>query len=130
MSVMQEAPVARWRIIGFYVLFAALPVATAAVAIGVAADAPRWSLAAALCAATVGALVAITLGRLPADMMLPPWAFTVGIAGACFLVSALDVSDTVAAVALGFAAGLLGVICVSLILRRKNNPESFRRQAS
>jgi hypothetical protein len=127
---MQEAPVARWRIVGFYVLFAALPVATAAAAIALAARAPRWSLVAALPAAGLGAVVGVALGRLPTDMAPPPWVFTVGIAAACFLTSALHVSDAVAAAALAFAAGLLGVICVSLILRRVQHPETFRGRAS
>jgi hypothetical protein len=127
---MQEAPVARWRIVGFYVLFAALPIATAAAAIALAVSAPRWSLAAVLGAAGLGALVGVALDRLPTDMALPPWVFTVGIAAACFLTSALHVSDAVAAVALAFAAGLLGVLCVSLIMRRLHHPESFRGQAS
>jgi uncharacterized membrane protein YdcZ (DUF606 family) len=128
---MQDITVARWRIVGFYILFAALPIATAAAAIAVAVDAPRWSLAAAICAAALGGLVGIAVGRLPPDATLPPWAFTAGLAGACFVTTALSsVADDVAAVVRGFAAGLLAVTSSSLIVRRKRHPETFHRQAS
>jgi NhaP-type Na+/H+ or K+/H+ antiporter len=127
---MQNAPVARWRITGFYVLFAALPVAVAAAAIAFAAEAPRWSFAAALGSAALGAFVGLAIVRIPSDTALPPWVFTAGITAACFLASSLHVSDAVAAVVLGFAAGVLGVASASLIERRKHHPESFRGQAS
>jgi hypothetical protein len=123
---MSEDPIARWRLIGFDVVFVTLPLALVAGLAALAIGAPGWSLAAGVGAGTVGAHVGLRLIRLPEESRVPSWAGTVGIGIAC--VSGLflgHVSNRISIVPGAFLTVMVVVISVSLLVRRRRHPESF-----
>jgi hypothetical protein len=124
---MSEHPIARWRLIGFDAVFVTLPLALIAGVTALAIGAPRWSLAAAIGAGIVGALVGLRLIRLPAESRAPAWAGTVGIGVACLSGPFLNpFPNRITVIPGAFLTVMLAVISASLLVRRRRHPESFR----
>ena len=123
---MSSRPVAPWRVVGFDVVFVVLPVACVAVVAVLATNVPRWSWVSALGAAAIGALVGLRLTRAPKDSTVPGWVFTAALGAACFLVPLLSsLRDSITIVPFAFGTGLIAVISISLLVRRRRDPESF-----
>jgi hypothetical protein len=108
-------PVTKWRIVGFYAIFACLGAAAAALVVGLLAtnDHPATHIAVP---AALGLLVGCALMLVPANVKAPSWAFTVGLAVTAFAGPFLHGSFGDGF--LSFIAGAIVVLSPYLLVRR------------
>lgn len=115
-------PVAKWRILGFYAIFACLGAGAAALVVVLLAtdDHPATQVAAP---AALGVLLGSALMSVPASVKAPSWVVTIGLAVTAFAGPVLPGSFGDAA--LSFSAGAMVVLSPYLLLKR----DRFARHA-
>jgi hypothetical protein len=123
----REHAIPHWRVVGFAVVFIALPLGFTAGVVALAIGSPAWSLFAGLGAGGVGALLGVMLIRLPETSRVSGRVSTLSMAAVCFSTQLLTgVPDRILLVPVAFLATMFMVISTSLLLRRQHRPESFR----